>query len=464
MAYLSYELGKAYHEERLREAEQERRLKQVKLKSMVQRGILVMPAILRQRNFALLWFGGLISMIGDWMLFVALPIYVYQLTGSTLATSATLVARILPRLLLGSVAGVFVDAWDRKKTMIASNALLALSLLPLFLARSVEWLWLIYLVSFLQSCIAQFFSPAENAFLPRVVGEEHLIAANSLNALNNNLARVIGPSLGGIVASLFSLPGIALIDAATFVVAGGMIALVTVSGQVEREALPGQAKVPGSWPAFWPEWRAGLRLAWREPVVMILFTIIIITSLGEGIFAVMFVVWVDKLLGGGVLEFGWFMAAQGIGGILGGFILGGLGHKLAPVRLLWLSAIVFGFLDLALFNYPRFFSGIWPGLALILIVGIPAVGFGASWNTLLQKAVADAYRGRLFGVYSMLSAFSFLVSTSLAGAVGNNLSPITMLNIQGSLYILAGLFTLATLSKVSRSSQIAQERMLEASI
>jgi hypothetical protein len=67
MAYLSYELGKAYHQERLREAERERMLKQVKLKSTVQSGISRMPALLRQRNFALLWFGGLISMIGGWM-------------------------------------------------------------------------------------------------------------------------------------------------------------------------------------------------------------------------------------------------------------------------------------------------------------------------------------------------------------------------------------------------------------
>lgn len=411
-----------------------------------------MIAILRQRNFALLWCGGLISLIGDWMLFVALPIYVYELTGSTLATSTTFVARILPRLLFGSLAGVFVDRWDRKRTMIVSNLLLAFSLLPLLLVQSVEWFWLVYLVSALQSSIAQFFSPAENAFLPRVVGKEQLIAANSLNSLNNNLARVIGPSLGGIVASLFNLSGVALIDAATFVIAGGLVALVTVSGKVEQDLKESHDKVPNSWKAFWPEWREGLSVVWREPVVTILFTIIIMTSLGEGVFSVMFMVWVDKLLGGGVLEFGWFMTAQGVGGILGGFIMGGVGSKLTPARLLGLCAIAFGFLDLALFNYPRFFSGIWLGLSLILIVGIPAVGFGAGWNTLLQKSVVDAYQGRVFGAYNMIGALSFLISTSFAGAIGSSIGPITMLNIQGSVYVLAGLFALVTLSKVSQAS------------
>src|SRR5262245_15580007 len=103
-----------------------------------------MIALLRQRNFALLWFGGLISMMGDWMLWIALPIYVYQLSGSALATSVALICRILPRLLLGSMAGVFVDRWDRRRTMVITNLLLAVGLLPLLLVQSVEWLWLVY--------------------------------------------------------------------------------------------------------------------------------------------------------------------------------------------------------------------------------------------------------------------------------------------------------------------------------
>jgi MFS family permease len=237
-----------------------------------------MISLLRQRNFSLLWFGGLISMIGDWMLLIALPIYVYQLSGSALATSITVMTRIIPRLLLGSIAGVFVDRWDRKQTMIISNLLLAINLLPLLLVQSVEWLWLIYLVSFIQSVISQFFGPAENAFLVRVVEERELVAANSLNSLNNNLARVIGPSLGGVVLILFDLSGIALIDAATFVIAGGMIALVTISGQLEQPS----AQVVPSRTALWHEWRAGLRLVWREPVVSLLFVMIILTSIGEG--------------------------------------------------------------------------------------------------------------------------------------------------------------------------------------
>ncbi len=90
-----------------------------------------MIATLRQRDFSLLWFGGVLSVIGDLFLFIALPFFVYERTGSALATGAMFAAETLPRLLFGSVAGVFVDRWDRKRTMVLSDLSRALILLPL---------------------------------------------------------------------------------------------------------------------------------------------------------------------------------------------------------------------------------------------------------------------------------------------------------------------------------------------
>src|SRR6266496_5856951 len=138
-----------------------------------------MLATLRHRNFALLWIAGLISFVGDWALFIALPVYVYDLTGSTLATGTMFVAQSLPRLLLGSIAGVFVDRWDRRRTMIVANLLSAVTLLLLLPVRSIADLWLVYLAAFLQASIALFFQPAESALVPTLVGEEHLIHANA---------------------------------------------------------------------------------------------------------------------------------------------------------------------------------------------------------------------------------------------------------------------------------------------
>src|SRR5215212_7549301 len=129
-----------------------------------------MLATLRHRNFALLWLGGLISFIGDWVLFIALPVFVYDLTGSTLATGAMFIAQSLPRLLFGSLAGVFVDHWDRRRTMIAANLLSAVILLLLLLVRAPGDLWLLYTVAFVQTTFTLFFTPAEQALVPHLVG------------------------------------------------------------------------------------------------------------------------------------------------------------------------------------------------------------------------------------------------------------------------------------------------------
>jgi MFS family permease len=404
-----------------------------------------MIALMRQRNFALLWTGGLISMIGNWMLFTAMPIYVYQLTGSALATSITFIAATIPGLVFSSFAGVFVDRWDRKQVMVISNVLFAATLLPLILVNSPEWVWLVYVVVFVQNCISRFFNPAENALLPRIVAADQLVAANALNALNNNLARLIGPPLGGLVAAGFSLSGVVVIDALTFVLAGAMIALVSVAGKAEPAAESAATAETSS--GFWSELRAGLAIIVHSRALLVIFLVTAICSFGEGIMSVMFILWVSKVLEGGAQEIGLFMGAQAIGGILGGLIVTRVGKSLGTTRLLWLSGILFGLIDLLLFNYPRFFSGIWLGLALIALVGVPAVGFFAGQTTLLQEHVEDRFRGRVFGAYGTMGAIFYLLSTVLVGLVGNAVEPMLMLTIQGAAYVLAGLLVLFALTQ-----------------
>ena len=407
-----------------------------------------MIATLRQRDFFLAWFGGLISMIGDWVLFIALPIYIYQLTDSTLATSGMFVAAILPSLVLGSVAGVFVDRWDRKRTMLVANLVFALIVLPLFALRSADWVWVAYVVSFVQSSVSQFFRPAENAFLPRLVPEQDLLAANSLNALNNNLARLIGPALGGAVMARFGLDAVVLIDSSTFLAAAGLTALIRTSGEVEKETSDAVAVAQRSWQKVWSEWTGGLGLLKRNRGIAALLVIDAVSALGEGVFSVMFVVWVHDVLDGGSRELGWLMSAQAVGGILGGVLLGSVARRHAPVRVFGLGSIAFGVLDLALFGYPLFLSGVWIGIILIGLVGIPTIATGAGFMTMMQQAVQDAYRGRIFGIRGTMAGLLQLTGTLIAGILGGAAGPIVLLTIQGGSYIVMGMLALAILPRL----------------
>ena len=217
-----------------------------------------MIATLRNGNYTRLWLGGLISLIGDWALNVGLPIYIFLLTGSVLALSITLLAASLPPVLFGSLAGVFVDRWDHKRTMVVTNLLLALVLLPLLLVRSADLVWIVYLVAFVAGTIEQFFLPAQNALLPRLVAEERLVSANSLISVSSNLARLIGPALGGLIAARLGLNGIVLIDAASF-----LLAALLIAGIASPRATPQpQPATPSEAPI--EQEKRGVRHVWRE--------------------------------------------------------------------------------------------------------------------------------------------------------------------------------------------------------
>ena len=401
--------------------------------------------LFRHRDFALAWVGGLISMIGGWALWIALPLHVYQVSGSAFATSGVVVALVVPGIVLGSVAGVFVDRWNRRTTLVVGNLLLALATVPL-LAVGESRLWLVYPAVFVLEVIEQFTGPAENAFLPRLVGEHDLVEANSLNALNNNLARLGGPALGGALYAAGGLGGVVIVDAVTFVVAAALLGAIRTSGAVAAAAEAAATDAARRWRRVAREWREGLVVVRRSRAVGVVFGVTALTSFGEGVFAVMFAVWVHDVLHGGVPQLGWLQSSQAVGGLLGGLVGAHVGKRFAPERLYGFGLLAFGVFDLALFNYPLVLDGVWIGTALMVLVGIPSVSSRAGRDTILQTHVEDAFRGRVFGSLGTSSSLLLLVGTTAAGVLGGLLGPIALLNFQGGAYVVAGLFVLLVLA------------------
>jgi MFS family permease len=410
-----------------------------------------MLAVLRRRNFALVWTAGLISIAGDWLLVVALPVIIYELTGSTAATAAMVAARIVPRLLLGSVAGVFVDRWDRRRTMVVTNVLQGLSLLPLVLVRSADWLWLVYLMSFIRSSLVPFFTAAENALLPRLVGEEDLVPANALNGLNDNLARLVGPPVGGLVAAVWGLTGAALLDAASFFIAAALVALVAVDGRAVRAGAEGAERPAaeagvGAWVAMWREWVAGLLLVRQVRALSVLFTCVAIIGIGEGVMGALFAPFVASVLGGGGVDYGWIVGAQAVGGLIGSAVIGHVGRKVPTGLLYGLGVLLGGTIDLMTFNAHRIYPGVLPPIVLMMIVGVPFAAIGVGQVTLIQTMAPDEYRGRVFASLGAMMSLSVLLGAALAGVLGDRLGIVATLTIDGVAYILAGILALVLLA------------------
>ncbi|MCC6792629.1 MAG: MFS transporter, partial [Thermomicrobiales bacterium] len=270
-----------------------------------------MLEVLRQRNFALLWFAGLISIAGDYALLIALPLHVYRVTDSTLATAGAFAASYLPGILLGSFAGVFVDRWDRKRTMIWADLLRAVTVLPLLVASSEQMLWLVFLVAAVQGTIGLFFGPAENALLPQLVATERLITANALNALNNNLGRLVGPAAGAGLYAGFGLGGAALADAATYLASAALIGAIAVPSRVADS--PVVALGASAVRRALGEWRDGLRLVRGHRALLVVFAAVALGSVAQGTFLTLArAPLVLDVLGGSDAQVGWVSTAQAV--------------------------------------------------------------------------------------------------------------------------------------------------------
>jgi Na+/melibiose symporter-like transporter len=396
------------------------------------------------RDLRLVLTAGLISMTGDWILRVGLAYRVYALTGSTVASALTMASSFLPQVLLGAVAGVFADRWDRRRTMIVANLLLAAGLLPLLLVRGAGQVWVVFAVLLFEGIVAQFFSPAEQALLPRLVPDDQLLTANAVGGQTQNLARLAGSGLGGVIAAAGGIAAVALADAASFVISAALIALVATSGRAgaghSTSASPGRRVA-----VLRAELADGLRWAAQHRVVRTLMIFILVTSIGEGIMSTLFVPFVRHVLHGTSQAYGLVAAVQAIGGIAGGVIAASAGRRVSPSQLLGWGAVAFGAVDLGIFLYPLGYVAVWPAAVGMVIVGVPGALTLAGAMTLFQRSTDDALRGRVFGALGAVEGVAILAGTLCAGFLGQAVGIIPVLAVQGGGYVVAGFAMLVAL-------------------
>src|SRR6266550_1666696 len=206
--------------------------------------------LLRTRNFALLWWGGLISNMGDWMLLVGLSYEVYRRTESTLGPMGTVVSFLLPSILL----------------------------VPLLLLN-LTGVWIAFLVLTASSCVEQLFQPAQVALVPRLIEDTgaELIQAKSLIGVSQHLSRLIGPAIGGVLFAVGGLLAVVLADAASFLFSAVMIALIRGPSfrPVRTESLEHAAT--SAWHRLSLEWRDGLRVVRSQPILRALLYFMSIT-------------------------------------------------------------------------------------------------------------------------------------------------------------------------------------------
>jgi MFS family permease len=353
------------------------------------------------------------------------------------------------------VAGVFVDRWNRKRILVVTNLIQSAVMLTLLLIQPTGWLWLVFLVTFIQMTLAMFTMPAEGALIPNLVAESQLLPANALTGLGNTIARLIGPAAGGVLLGVFGLSSVVFVDSASFLLAALLVRRIAVPA---RPAAAPPADVAGtiwtSWRALGREWWEGLQLVRRTRLLAALFIVMNVTSLGGTLIDPLFVPFVQVQLHAGAEARGFLSTIGAVGGLVGGMLIGWLGNRVAPRYIVgWGTLIVGGFM-LVIYNQTRLESA----AVLICLMTVVVIGANVAATSLLQAGTPDPYRGRIYGALGTTNALIGLVAVGLAGALGEVVGIVPMLDLAAAITALAGVLGLLLLPRRARSGTPAPDR------
>lgn len=392
---------------------------------------------LRNRNVTILFSAQVVSIMGDMVLFIALPFWVYKLTGSALATGIMMGALTLPQLLVSPFAGVIVDRVDRKRLMIISDLLRAALMLCYFLVNDASQVWVIYLLAFAESAVSQFFRPAVMAVVPTLVeGEEALTRANSLLGASWALGQLAGPALGGVLVTIYGPHGAALFDAVTYLVSAALLLFLRLPARVH--VTEKFETVRHAIQQFRYELRQGVRVVLDRRILRVIFASLAVLMLAQGIINVLLVIIVNEIWHAGATEFGWFISVQGIGALVGTVVIGALASRVSAKQLVFGGGVIAGLILLVMVNL----ASVYLAMALMFFAAIAIVAFDVGLSTLIQLGSDDANRGRVSGLMQTTMAAAQLLSIAATSLLTDQVGAVIMLNISAILFTLGGVVTI----------------------
>jgi MFS family permease len=366
---------------------------------------------LRHPNYRLFFGGQSISLIGTWIQRIALPWLVYDLTKSVLLLGVVGFVGQIPTFLLSPYAGVLADRWNKYHIMIITQVLSMIQaciLAVLVFTGSIE-IWSILLLSGFLGCINAFDTPARQSFIIEMVeNKEDLSNAIALNSSMFNVARLIGPSIAGILISVTGEGVCFLINAISYFFVVGSLLLMKVKPRENK-----QKKKP-----VLRELKEGISYTFGIlPIKYIIMLLTLVALMGMP-YTVLMPVFAKEILHGGAHTFGFLMGAGGLGALISALFLASKKDTSGLEKIIPIAAGTFG-AALLLFSFSRLFI---PSMILMTIIGFSMVMQTASSNTLLQTIVDDNKRGRVMSFYTMAfmgtAPFGSLLAGGLAKAIG----------------------------------------------
>jgi MFS family permease len=406
---------------------------------------------LRHKNFRLFFGGQSISLIGTWMTRLATSWLVYRLTGSALLLGLVGFAGQIPTFLLAPFAGVWLDRLNRRHVLLWTQALAAvqsLMLAGLTLAKVVTIEEILYLSAF-QGLINAFDMPARQSFLVQMVDDRRDLGnAIAINSSMVNMARMVGPSLAGLVIAGFGEGYCFLVDGISYFAVIASLLLM----QVQPLSL---SRVAGSANSMLEQLKEGWAyVAGFQPVRMILSLFALVSLMGMP-YTVLMPIFAKQVLHGGPHTLGFLMAASGVGALAAALSLALRKSVVGLIRLIPLSSAAFG-VGLILFGLSRVF---WVSMALMLLTGFGMMQGMAASNTIIQTVVPEDRRGRVMSYYTMAFVGMTPFGSLLAGSLAHWLDAPRTVMITGSVVLLGAIWFSTQLKTIRRLIRPIYEEM-----
>ncbi len=397
---------------------------------------------LKYRNYRLFFYGQSISLIGTWMQRIAVPWLVYRMTGSAMLLGISGFAGQLPSLFLSPFAGVLTDRWNRYSVLIWTQilAMVHAFLLAWLVLSGNVMVWQIIMLSFVIGCISAFEIPARHSFvIDMVERKEDLGNAIALNSLMFNGARLIGPSIAGVLLATAGEGMCFLINGISFL----FVIFSLLAMKLEKKDVEKMKSDIGK------ELKEGFNYTFGFLPIRHLILLLALVNIMVMFYSTLMPVFAKEILGGDSHTYGFLMGTAGFGALLGAIFLASRETVLKLGRIVPAAVILFG-TGLVILSFSRVVA---LSLLVMVFVGMGLMLQAASSNTILQTITEDDKRGRVMSFYTMAimgtAPFGSLLAGWLAKSIG---TPFTILT--GGVFSIAG--ALIFLRKLPELKQIVR--------
>lgn len=422
---------------------------------MVDKKLVGFKQILKNRNFFLLWLGQIISQFGDRLDQMALIGFISQrFPGSTFQMAKLLSFTIIPVFLIGPVAGVYVDRWDRRKTMYISDFLRGILVLfiPLIFLN-LRSLFGLYIVIFLVFSVGRFFVPAKLSIIPDLVKKEELLMANSLVNTTGMIAAVLGFGVGGLIVDWLGPKGGFCVDALTFFVSAVFIFSITTKTMKTKGDLftLGREVLEVIKKSVFQEAKEGLTYLLKKRGVRFTIGILFMLWSALGSIYIVMIVFIQQRLGSLTKDLGLLVVFLGLGLFLGSLAYGRFGQRFSPAKSIFfflsLSGVTLIIFSLGLQFLPNFLVA----ALLSFLFGFVLSPIITACNTLVHKLSHQDMRGKVFASLEIVMHLGFLLFMFLSSILAEKVGGVWILVGVGVVFGLVGVSGLFRRPKVSWS-------------